>query len=119
MLSAQQFGLLSNAPLIRPIHPGPLNIPASTTAAMTTVLKERHADDLKSFKEVTGVEAALKQQLVQAIQPEYLSAVRNRITNAIQIPLSDVLQHLKTTTASYHHKCLMMPILNYTKWNTV
>ena len=29
-----QFNLLSNAAVIRPIHPGPLNIPIDTTAAM-------------------------------------------------------------------------------------
>ena len=56
-----------------------------------------HTEALRVFREVTGVERALLQQIVAAIEPQYLSAMRNRQTNSIIAPISDVLEYLQIT----------------------
>ena len=54
--------------LVRPAaHPGTLVIPDGTTAAMSTVLRDAHHEQLRLFREVQGVEKALIQQIVQAV----------------------------------------------------
>ena len=49
------------------------------------------------FRECIRVEQALVQQLVAAIEPQYLTATRNRVTNSITLPISEVLQYLQVT----------------------
>ena len=97
VLSPAQYALLSNIPFEKPMHPGALVIPPGTTLHMTTTLKDLHQEHLRVFREVIGVEQALLQQLVEAIEPQYLSALRNRQTNSITVPLYDVLTYLENT----------------------
>ena len=49
------------------------------------------------YHEVQNVDKALKQQLVKAIEPMYLDAVRDRTSNTITMNLSDVIQHFFDT----------------------
>ena len=92
-----QFNLLTNAPFVRPNHPGLLTIPVGTTAAMSAVLKDTHTEHLRLFREVHGVEKALISQIVSAVDTEYLNALRNRATNAIPGPVHLILDYLKNT----------------------
>jgi hypothetical protein len=59
VISDAQYAVLTALPFVRPVHPGPLAIPAGTTAAMSTVLKETHQETIRLFREVQGVEKAL------------------------------------------------------------
>jgi hypothetical protein len=66
VLSDTAYALISNTPFTRPTHPGTLAIPAGSTEAQIQGLKDAHQAQLTSFKEVTGVEQALKQQIIKA-----------------------------------------------------
>ena len=46
------------------------------------------------FKEVNAVKAALSQQLKKSIDNEYLNAVRSRVTNTLEGPVSAINDHL-------------------------
>ena len=97
VIPSAQFNILSNADFIRPLHPGPLTIPNSTTAAMSVVIKDQYNEQLFLFREVNGVEKALIYQIVSAINAELLTVIRNRATNEIPGPVHLVLDYLKYT----------------------
>ena len=94
VLSPRQYATVSNVPFVRPMAPGPLTIPPVTLPNVAIALQAQHAEQVRIFQECNGVEKALKQQLVEAIDGEYLIALRNRSTNAIMAPLYDVLNFL-------------------------
>jgi hypothetical protein len=95
VLSAWQYALLTAVPFIRPAHPGALLIPAGTTAPMSEVLKTAHHETLRLFREVQGVEKALIQQIVKALDPPYLIAIRDRNSNSLTGTVSEILTHLQ------------------------
>ena len=47
------------------------------------------------FREVTGVEQALVQQIVDMVKEAYLTYIRNRATKSINSTVADVLTHLQ------------------------
>jgi type II secretory pathway component PulJ len=96
VLSAAQYALITNQPFIRPAHPGALDIPAGTTGPMSTVLKESHHEQIRLFREVQGVEKALIQQIVQAVESPYLASIRDRNTNSLTGTVFQILEHLQT-----------------------
>jgi hypothetical protein len=96
VLSQAQYALLTNQPFDRPVHPGPLTIPATSTAAIATALKEAHIEQIRLFREVQGVEKALIQQIVQAVAAPYLIALRERSSNSLQGTVTQILDHLQT-----------------------
>jgi hypothetical protein len=95
VLSQAQYALLTNQPFDRPVHPGPLTIPATSTAAIATALKEAHIEQIRLFREVQGVEKALIQQIVQAVAAPYLIALRERSSNSLQGTVTQILDHLQ------------------------
>jgi hypothetical protein len=97
VMTPAQYSLISEVPFDRPLHPGPLIIPDGTTNHHAITLKELHKERLRLFREVEGVEKALIQQIVKAVRPEYLNALRNRNTNAICGPVWNIIDHLSTT----------------------
>ena len=98
VLTPQQYAMISNAPFNRPNHPGPCVIPQNSTQAQIQAIKDTHTEQLRIFNEVLGVEAALRQQINAAVEDLYLKAIRNRQTNAIILPVSDIFhEHLYPT----------------------
>jgi hypothetical protein len=96
VLSDAQYALLTNQPFVRPVHPGELVIPPLTTGPMATTLKERHHEQIRLFREVQGVEKALIQQIVQAIEAPYLAAIRDRTSNSLLGTVHEIIAHLQT-----------------------
>ena len=70
-----EYALLSNFPYIRPLHPPPFFIPPGTDATVATMLRDNHIENLRQFRECIGVENALKQQIVAAIDATWLKVV--------------------------------------------
>ena len=97
LLSATAYALISPAAINRPAHPGPLLIPLHTTQHMARTMTGAHKEDLRIFRECQGVEAALQQQLIEAIDPIYLEAIRDGTTNAIGLPIYDIIRYLYDT----------------------
>ena len=56
-----------------------------------------HAEDLRLFREVLGVERTLIQQIVAALDPKYLKALRYPVTNKITSTIPEILLHLFNT----------------------
>jgi hypothetical protein len=96
VLRDAQYALLTNQAFVRPAHPGPLVIPAGTTAVMATAMKDAHVEEIRLFREVQGVEKALIQQIVQAVEAPYLIALRERTSNSLRGTVNAILDHLQT-----------------------
>ena len=47
---------------------------------MTRTLQDKHTEHLYVFREVTGVEQALYQQIVTVVKPQYLEVIRDPTT---------------------------------------
>ena len=60
VISHAQYSALSSQPFTRPVHPGTLSIPSSTSAALSVEQRDKHTEQLRLFQEVQGVEKALK-----------------------------------------------------------
>ena len=97
LLSTTAYALISPAAVVRPVHPGILVIPVLTTQHMARTMTDAHKEELRVFRECQGVEAALQQQLVLAIDPIYLEALRDINTNAIGLPIYDIIKYLYDT----------------------
>jgi hypothetical protein len=95
VLSDAQYAILTDQPFVRPVFPGALNIPAGTTAPMATVLKEAHQEAIRIFREVQGVDKALIQQIVQAVEAPYLSSIRDRASNSLRGSVYEILTYLQ------------------------
>ena len=97
VLSDATYALVSNTPFVPPAHPGPLVIPPGTTGPMATVLREQHVENLRLFREVTGVEKALKQQILKAVEQQWLLAITDRHTQSLTGSISQILEFLFDT----------------------
>ena len=60
-------------------------------------MERNHTEALRVFHEVRGVEQALIQQLVTAIDNKYLIAFKNRATGQFNGNLMQIIQHLRIT----------------------
>ena len=54
-----------------------------------------HTEEVFLFREVTGVEQALVQQIIGTVEEEYLANILNRTTKYINNTLAGVLTHLQ------------------------
>jgi hypothetical protein len=60
------------------------------------LLERNYKESLRLFHEVRGVERALMQQLVAAVEPQYITAMRNRTTGQFTGTIYQLLQYLLT-----------------------
>ena len=81
-------------PYVRPRFPGSFVLENNVTNMQAQMLRDQHAENLRQFQEVEAVHNALVQQVIQAVDPMYLKALRNPITHALNVPLNQILQHL-------------------------
>ena len=95
--STTTYALLSNTPFVQPAHSGPLVIPQGTTGPMATVLREQHVEDVRIFRETTGVEKALKQQIVKAVEQQWLLPITNRHSQSLTGTIAQILEFLFDT----------------------
>ena len=97
LLSPAAYALISAANVVRPVHPGALLIPLGATQHIIRTMQELNKENLRLFRECQGVEAALQQQLIEAVDPIYLEALRDATTNAINLPIYDIVRYLYDT----------------------
>ena len=60
-------------------------------------MRDQHKERLRVFREVQGVEHILRQQLVTAIELQYLEALRNSATGRISLDVTNIPKHLYNT----------------------
>jgi hypothetical protein len=81
-----------------PARPATLpNIPNGATGPQISENGVRqHSEDLRAWKAYNNVEAALKKQLITAIPPTYLRAIKNQHSGLTNRTLREILAHLFT-----------------------
>ena len=96
VVSPTTYAIIAPAtPFTRPPFPGSqATIPPGTTQNNARIIREQFQENLRVYHEVNNVDKTLKQQLIKAINPMYLEAVRDRTSNTIDVPVYVVMQHL-------------------------
>lgn len=96
VLTQAQYTIFSNTPYDRPTRPPPLVIPAYQLPHVVQTAQARHNEQVRLFNESNNVEQALKQQIIKAVDDTYLTPLRNRQTNTIDVTIPDILDYLFT-----------------------
>ena len=107
LMPAKYAPIAPGTPYNRPVYPGALVIPPATTNVQAQMMREQHQQDLQVFHESEAVHNALVQQVVKAVEPMYLKAMRNPVTQAFLVPLSEILQHLMTVYGKLNPRTLL------------
>ena len=97
VLSPAQYANLSPTQFARPAFPAALVVPAGTTAVAANALEREYKEHLRLFREVMGVENALKQQLIKAVDSAFLEAIRDPVTYVLEGTIAQNLTFLMTT----------------------
>lgn len=98
VLTDTQYELIPNTvPYVRQQHPGTLNIANNAAQYQIAMAREQHHENLRLFREIQAVERALIQQIVRAIDPKYLRALRNSATQQINKTIPEIFTHLFET----------------------
>jgi hypothetical protein len=94
VISPNAYAFLANIPYARPGHPEPLDIPAAATRHrdQQDLLERNYKESLRLFHEVRGIERALMQQIVAAVEPQYITVMRNRTTGQFTGTIYQLLQ---------------------------
>ena len=88
-----QYALISHTLFVYSTHLGSLFIVDGTTAHANSNMRIAHTERVRLFREVTGAEQDLVQQIVATSEEAYLTDIRNRMTNSINNTVADVLTH--------------------------
>ena len=94
VLSDLEYALVSNVAFVMEPYPGNLHIPAGTTAIQAKVLESAHNHRMSMYQQCIGVKNALVQQIVKAVEDEWLKPLRNGITNSIDRTIPEILHYL-------------------------
>ena len=86
VLTDAQYALISHTPFVYPTHLGPLIITDGTTVHAKSNMRIAHTKEVRLFREVTGVEQAIAQQIVGPVEESFLPDIRNRTTKSITTP---------------------------------
>ena len=104
-IEAAYYNVIPGAtPFIRPVDPGTFNpvVPLGVRAVPLTpadiaTQKIAFDEEKRKFNECQAVETALRNQIVEAIDPEYLQPLRNATTDMLNDPIPDIFSFLSTT----------------------
>ena len=55
VLTPAEYAMISAVPYVRPLHPGPLIIPAGNTNHEATRLTQAHTEEIRLFRETVEV----------------------------------------------------------------
>ena len=96
VLSAVDYQQLTLTPFVRPVDPGDFVLPTHVNLTMDqiAVLKENHKSLRDQFDKVDSVDKALRQFLVEALDPDYLLEIRNPTTERIEGTISQIMTTL-------------------------
>ena len=83
-------------PYRQPVNPGRFVIEGRETQHQITQRRAEHAETIQLFKEVIDVERSIIQQIVSAIEPKYLKALRLPTTNRLIVSIPAIFTHLFT-----------------------
>jgi len=94
-VSAAVYATISAIPFVAPINPGPHPIQApGATAAQIAEANRIHDATLRVWRQYQATDKALKQLLLQAVDPVYVQPLRNRLTGFATVSTRTILDHL-------------------------
>jgi hypothetical protein len=97
VVSDAVYATIHATPFDLPDNPGPTPvIPGGASAAVVGELVRQHTENLREWREFTNVRQALKKQLMDAIEPIYLRALKNQHVGFNNVTLLQMLTHLFT-----------------------
>ena len=73
VINPVEYALVSNTPFTSEPYPGALTFPAGTTALQSKVLEDAYKKRLALYNACIGVEKAILQQIVKAVDEDWLS----------------------------------------------
>jgi hypothetical protein len=97
VISPARYAMESNAPYVRPAHPGTLVIAAADTRHAQDAHERTYKEQLRTFHETRNVEIALIQQIVSAVDGQYISPMKNRNTGQFTGTIYQILVYLQNT----------------------
>ena len=97
VITPVEYALVSNIPFVREPHPGPLTFLAGTTVLQSKIQEDAYKKRLALYNACVGVEKAIIQQFVKAIDEDWLESLRNQTTNALQGTITDIFAYLFAT----------------------
>ena len=105
VLGVAEYNRIANLPLggnandwVDPAHPGPAPVfPANATSRQMTEISATYDRALKAFETYNDVEQTLKQQLLAAVDPEFVCSLQDALYGYANVTVRDLLVHLETT----------------------
>jgi translation initiation factor 2B subunit (eIF-2B alpha/beta/delta family) len=94
VLSPTEYTRVHATAYVRPIQPPVLEIAPDATGPVATRARSEYDESKRLWREVVDVERALIKQIVQAVEPKYLKAMRNSTTNSITKTIPQIFQYL-------------------------
>ena len=119
VLTPPQYALVSQHPYVPSPHPGVLQILPGTAQHEAIRLRAEHVDAIALYRECLDIEQALINQIVHAIDDEYLQELRNDTTNAIEGSIPEIMDFLFTAFGDMEPEDIskMEETLHYYNWN--
>ena len=99
VLTPEEYALISAVPYVRPVHPGPLVLPAgaNVTNLQREMTRDAHREQVRVFREVVELEKALLKILAHVLPELYIKGFRNIHTNSITQAICEVITSLIQT----------------------
>ena len=94
VISPEAYAHVSNTPYDTPVYPAELVVSTTASRHVADHSTRTHTESLRVFHEVCRIERTLFQQLVAAVDPSYLAAVRDRTTGQFSDNVYTTIQHL-------------------------
>ena len=95
VITDAQYAVISPNNLVYPTHSGTLIIPDGTITHVKFNMQIAYTKEMRMFREVTGVEKALVQQIFGTVEEAYLADNRNRTTDSINDTVAGIITHLQ------------------------
>jgi hypothetical protein len=97
-ISPAVYATLSATPFIAPNNPGAAPVfPENRTAAQINATIRDHTEALRVWREHSNVDAALRQQLIGAVERLYLRTLQHRHTGFANVTTRQLIRHLLDT----------------------
>ena len=89
--------LPGSIPVIPPQDPGPFALEGRQTAVEIAVNQKNHEEDKKKYNRYQALKRVLRNQIVTAIDPEYLDPIRCNLTDMVNQDIQEIIQFLQDT----------------------
>ena len=96
VLSDAQYTALTGVAYNPPVDPGPTpTIPPGTTGPQIAAIERQFKEEQRIFQTHANVDAALKQQIQNAVPKKYIKNLANRQTGFLGVTARQMLTHLQ------------------------